>query len=84
MEGGPTGVWRDQDSEVYTRASPATVYVSRAALAQRRPASAFIMDWVSTISSPFNRELRMSMAVVTCDRSLGKIPDAPNFQPYGH
>ena len=45
MEGGSTGAWRDQDSEVYKRAFPTTVYASRAALAQRRPASAFILNY---------------------------------------
>ena len=45
MEGGSTGAWRDQDSEVYKRAFPVTVYASRAALAQRRPASAFMLNF---------------------------------------
>ena len=45
MEGGSTGALRDQDSEVYKRAFPTTVYASKAALAQRRPASAFILNF---------------------------------------
>lgn len=59
MEGGSTGAWRDQDSEVYMRAFPKTVYTSRAALAQRRPASAFILYCDSEVSYQVNGPLMM-------------------------
>lgn len=57
MEGGSTDAWRDQDSEVYMRAFPKTVYTSRAALAQRRPASAFMLDCDCQVSHQVNSRL---------------------------